>query len=129
MLKKLGCGIVAILIVLFAIGVFSGGSETSRSTNVPLSVPEKLAIIDQNTSLVSDHLVKVYEQKFSKLTAKCDGNIFDLSDTIVHATNVITDKKGFVVNNWKMMTMIDEAVPENLKLDCMEVVAALIALM
>lgn len=128
MIKQIGCGFLVLIVVVYFLGSIGEETKPPRTVTKILASSEKLAIIDQNSSIVSRESAMLYAVQFGKLRSKCEGTSIGLADTIVKATQVLFDKKGVKVNNWKMMTMIDDSIPQNLKLDCVEIAAALILL-
>jgi hypothetical protein len=88
----------------------------------------KLAAIDSGTTSITEKQVRPYTSLLTKLEAKCDDTRNGISDTAVQAKNIFQSRKGIEVSSLAVLQMIDDAVPEGVKLNCDEVMAAIITL-
>jgi len=88
----------------------------------------KLAAIDSGTTSITENQVRPYTALLTELEAKCDATRNGISDTAVQAKNIFQSRKGIEVSALSILQMIDDAVPEGTKLNCDEVIAAIITL-
>ncbi len=88
----------------------------------------KLAAIDSGTTSITESQVRPYTALLTKLEAKCDDTRNGISDTAVQARNIFQSRKGLEVSSLSVLQMIDDAIPEGAKLNCDEVIAAIITL-
>jgi hypothetical protein len=88
----------------------------------------KLAAIDAGTTNITEERIQPYSALLSRLGGKCNDTQTGISDTAVMAKNVFKSRKGMEVSALSVMQMIDAAIPEGIKLNCDEVIAAIITL-
>ena len=114
---------VFVFLTLIALGACREEDNPLLSTNAG-----KLAAIDADTTSITESQVAPYEALLSRLSWKCADTETGISDTAVQATNIFQSRKGREVSALSVMRMIDGAIPEGTKLNCDEVIAAIIAL-
>lgn len=88
----------------------------------------KLAAIDAGTTSITEEQVRPYTLLLTQLEAKCDDTRSGISDTAVQAKNIFQTRRGMEVSALSVLQMINESVPEGTKLNCDEVIAAIITL-
>ena len=88
----------------------------------------KLAAIDAGTKSITEIQVNPYKTILSKLETKCEDTRSGIADTAVRATELFKSKKGIEVSNLSVMQMIDESIPAGTKMNCVEIISAIILL-